>query len=158
MRVQSLASLDGLRIQHCRELWCRSQTWLGSQIAVAAHRPEAAAPVQPLAWELPCAIGAALKKKKKKIKENIKLTYVTPLLKTLQWLPTSFTIKSKVLHDPKPPPASQASSLPYPPPTLLPQYKTAAGFAIPHPGSLVALPTPLLLDGTQEAPVSVKCL
>ena len=35
MRVGSLASLNGLRIQHCRELWCRSQTWLGSCVAVA---------------------------------------------------------------------------------------------------------------------------
>ena len=33
--VQSLASLGGLRIQHCRELWCRSQTRLGSHVAVA---------------------------------------------------------------------------------------------------------------------------
>ena len=32
--VQSLASLSGLRIWHCRELWCRSQTRLGSGIAV----------------------------------------------------------------------------------------------------------------------------
>ena len=30
-----LALLSGLRIQHCRELWCRLQTWLGSRIAVA---------------------------------------------------------------------------------------------------------------------------
>ena len=29
MRVQSLASLSGLRIWHCRELWGRSQTKLG---------------------------------------------------------------------------------------------------------------------------------
>ena len=29
------------------------------------HRPAATAPIQPLAWELPCALGAALKKKKK---------------------------------------------------------------------------------------------
>ena len=35
LRVQSLASLSGLRIQRCRELWCSSQTWLGSGIAVA---------------------------------------------------------------------------------------------------------------------------
>ena len=34
-RVQSLASLKGLRIPLCRELQCRSQTWLGSCIAVA---------------------------------------------------------------------------------------------------------------------------
>jgi len=34
-QVRSLASLSGLRIQCCRELWCRSQMWLGSGIAVA---------------------------------------------------------------------------------------------------------------------------
>ena len=28
MQVRSLAKLSGLRIQHCYELWCRSQTWL----------------------------------------------------------------------------------------------------------------------------------
>ena len=32
LQVQSLASLSGLRIQHCCELWCRSLTWLGSCI------------------------------------------------------------------------------------------------------------------------------
>ena len=26
--------LSGLRIQCCYELWCRSQTWLGSRVAV----------------------------------------------------------------------------------------------------------------------------
>ena len=34
-QVRSLASLSGLRILHCRELWCRSQTRLGSRVAVA---------------------------------------------------------------------------------------------------------------------------
>ena len=34
-QVQSLALLSGLRICCGRELWCRSQTWLGSSIAVA---------------------------------------------------------------------------------------------------------------------------
>ena len=33
--VRSLASLSGLGIQCCRELWCRSQTWLGSPVAMA---------------------------------------------------------------------------------------------------------------------------
>ena len=28
-------SFSGLRIRHCCELWCRSQTWLGSWVAVA---------------------------------------------------------------------------------------------------------------------------
>ena len=35
MRVQSLALLRSLRIQHCHELWYRSQMWLESHIAVA---------------------------------------------------------------------------------------------------------------------------
>ena len=47
MQVRSLASLSGLRIWHCRELW---------------HKSAAAAPIQPLAWELPYAAGVALKK------------------------------------------------------------------------------------------------
>ena len=34
-RVRSLASLSGLRIRRCRELWCRLQTRLGSHVAVA---------------------------------------------------------------------------------------------------------------------------
>ena len=33
--VPSLASLSALRIQCCHELWCRSQTWLRSGIAMA---------------------------------------------------------------------------------------------------------------------------
>ena len=32
--VQSLALLSGLKIWRCHELWCRSQTWLGSGVAV----------------------------------------------------------------------------------------------------------------------------
>ena len=35
VRVQSLASLSGLRIWLYRELWCRSQTWLRYSVAVA---------------------------------------------------------------------------------------------------------------------------
>ena len=35
LRVPSLASLSGLRIWCCRELWCRSQMRLGSHMAVA---------------------------------------------------------------------------------------------------------------------------
>ena len=34
-RIPSLALLGELRIQHCHELWCGSQTWLGSGIVVA---------------------------------------------------------------------------------------------------------------------------
>ena len=49
MRVQSLASLSGLRTLRCCELWCR----------LAAR-----APIGPLAWERPYAMGAALKRQK----------------------------------------------------------------------------------------------
>ena len=34
-QVRSLASLSRLRIQCCHELWCRSQMWFGSHVAVA---------------------------------------------------------------------------------------------------------------------------
>ena len=49
--VQSLASLRGLRIWYCRELWCKLA---------------AVAVIRPLAWELPHAVGEALKRGKKK--------------------------------------------------------------------------------------------
>ena len=35
MLVQALVLISGLSIQHCHELWCMLQTWLGSGIAVA---------------------------------------------------------------------------------------------------------------------------
>ena len=35
VEVRSLVSLSRLRIPHCCELWCRSQTQLGSCVAVA---------------------------------------------------------------------------------------------------------------------------
>ena len=38
--VQSLASLSGLRIQHCRELRCRLQTQLGSGIALVVAQAD----------------------------------------------------------------------------------------------------------------------
>ena len=35
VHVQSLALLGGLRIWHCRDLWCRSQMHFGSGVAMA---------------------------------------------------------------------------------------------------------------------------
>ena len=32
-----VGSINGLRIRHCCEPWCRLQTWLGSDIAVAVE-------------------------------------------------------------------------------------------------------------------------
>ena len=62
--VRSLALLSELRIRHCRELWCRLQMRLESRIAVAVVWAAAAAPIRPLAWEPPYAVGTALKKQK----------------------------------------------------------------------------------------------
>ena len=58
--VQSLASLSGLGIQCCSELWCG---------------PVATSLITPLAWEPPYAMGGAIEKekrpkKKKKKKKN----------------------------------------------------------------------------------------
>ena len=67
LQVQPLASLSGLRIWRCHELWCRSC------IAVALDRPAAPAPapVGPLAWEPSFAVSAALENTKKKKKTKI---------------------------------------------------------------------------------------
>ena len=54
---RSLASLNGLRIRHCCELWCRSQTQLRSCVVVAV----AVASSCILAWEFPYATGVAQK-------------------------------------------------------------------------------------------------
>ena len=66
--ILSLASLSGLRIRHCGELWCKSQTWLGSGLLWLWRGPGAAALIQPwpLTWARPHAIGEALKRPKKK--------------------------------------------------------------------------------------------
>ena len=77
-QVGSLASLSGLRSQHCHELCCRSQTWLGSHIIVAVVcRLGATALIRPLVWELPYAAGSALKSKRpdySKLKNSITTT------------------------------------------------------------------------------------
>ena len=51
----------------CRELWCRSQTWLGSVVAMAMATT---ALIRPLAWEPPHAMGVALKRENKNKKQK----------------------------------------------------------------------------------------
>ena len=70
LQVRSLASLTGLRIRHCHELWCRSQMLLRFSIAVGWCRLAATAPIRPLAQEPPYAAEAALEKTKKKKKKT----------------------------------------------------------------------------------------
>ena len=68
--VQSPALLIGLRIRHCHELWCRSKTRFRSRVAVALARPAATAPIGPLAWEPPYAVGGTLEKAKRQKKKK----------------------------------------------------------------------------------------
>ena len=71
--VRSLTLLSGLKIQHCRELWYRSQTQLGSlepMLLFLWCRLAAIAPIRPLAWEPPYAAGVALKSQKKEEKKT----------------------------------------------------------------------------------------
>ena len=56
----SLASLSVLRIQHCHKLQHRSQMQLRSGIGVAVAQATAAAPIRPLAWELPYVTDAVI--------------------------------------------------------------------------------------------------
>ena len=81
---QSLASLSGLRIQHCHEPWCRSQMLLGS--GLLWRRPAATAPIGPLAQEPPYTAGGALKSKtkqtnKQKQKETDEVDFQTYISK-----------------------------------------------------------------------------
>ena len=70
---EDVDSIPGLaqwvKIQWCRKLWCRSQMQLRSIVVWLWCRPAAAAPIWPLAQELPYTTGTALKKKKERKKE-----------------------------------------------------------------------------------------
>ena len=66
MQVSSLALLNGLGILCCHELWCKSQTWFRSCIAVAVEYAGATARIQTLAWEPQHTTCSSKKKKKKK--------------------------------------------------------------------------------------------
>ena len=81
--IQDKGSVPGLaqwvKLQHCHELWYRSQMWLESKCCGGGVcRPAATAQIQPLAWEPPYAAGGALKKQKRQNKnKNLMLTAVT---------------------------------------------------------------------------------
>ena len=66
-------SVRGLRIHRCHEPRPRSQVWLRSAWLWLWCRPAAAAPVRPLAWEPPYAVGEALKSQKTHTHTNISM-------------------------------------------------------------------------------------
>ena len=71
--VWSLTSLIGVRIQHCRELWCRWPAWLRYLVAVAAVYVGSCS--SDLTPSLGTSIyhGVALKKAKKQTNKQTKL-------------------------------------------------------------------------------------
>ena len=70
MWVWSLASLSGLGIQHCHELWCRSQTQLGSDVAVAEAGSCRSVLTPSLGTSICQRCGPKKQKKKKKKKKK----------------------------------------------------------------------------------------
>ena len=65
---EDAGSIPGLaqqvRIQPCCGLWCRSQMWLRSGVAMVVVQAGGykTAPIQPLAWKPPYALDAAVKR------------------------------------------------------------------------------------------------
>ena len=75
MRVPSLTMLSGLKdpamLQTVAWMWCCCGCGVGRWLG---RRPAAVTLIQPLAWEPPCATGAALKRQKKwKIISSLKI-------------------------------------------------------------------------------------
>ena len=67
--VWLLASLSGLRIQHCHRLHHRLQKWHESRVAVAlVSQAQLQLQFDSLSWELPHATGVAVKRKTKQNK------------------------------------------------------------------------------------------
>ena len=70
MWVRSLASLSGLRIWHCHELWCGLQTWLGPCIAAAVVQASSCSSnsTPSLGTSMRCTCGPKKQKRKKETK------------------------------------------------------------------------------------------
>ena len=93
MRTQArfLASLSGLRIQHCHEMWYRLKTGLGFGVAVAVVWASgySSYSTRPLAWESTYALGAALKRQKKKKKKKLAYHSVNDLGVKIKAIPST---------------------------------------------------------------------
>ena len=72
LKVRSLALLSGSRIQCCCELWCRSQTQLGSDVAVAVVQAGGCSSnsTPSLGTSMCCGCGPKKRPKKEKKKEK----------------------------------------------------------------------------------------
>ena len=97
MPVRSLASLSGLRICRCRELWRRLKMWLRSGVAVAvAKASDYSSDSIPSLGDFMCGLKKTKKKKKS-------LLLISPLLATADcfspWeLSSCCSFKTQLLH------------------------------------------------------------
>ena len=83
MPVWSLALISGLRIWHCWELWCRSQTQLRSRIAVAVAAAVAGGYSSNLTPSLGTSICNGCSPKKKKEDKKSKIKFISKKTSTL---------------------------------------------------------------------------
>ena len=72
LRVWCLPLLSGLTIRRCRELCVGRRHGSDPALLWLWCRPAATAPIGPLAWEPPYAVGAAPEKAKRQIKRKEK--------------------------------------------------------------------------------------
>ena len=84
MWVWSLASLRALRIQNCYELWCRSQTRLGSHVAVVAWAGSCSSDSTPGLGTSMCYRCGPKKTKKKKVQRKKRKISVTEVNRKTQ--------------------------------------------------------------------------
>ena len=103
--VLSLALLGGLRIQRCRELWCRLQMQLGSDVAVAMVQAGSYSSnwTLSLGTSICCGYGPEKTKINTKIKKQIVLSYMginanqslqIKMIKVLKWCITLLQVAS----------------------------------------------------------------
>ena len=70
LRVRSLAPLSGLRIQHCHELWCRSQTGIAVAVVQAGSYSSVLTPSLGTSRCYQCSPKKTKKTEKKKKEEE----------------------------------------------------------------------------------------
>ena len=77
LRVRSLALLSELRIRRCQSCGVGRRRSLDPTLLWLWCRPAVTAPIQPLAWDPPYAMGVALEKAKRQKKNHlIKKKYI----------------------------------------------------------------------------------
>ena len=78
LQIWSLSLFSGLRIQHCRELWCVLQTGLGNHVAATVAQGGSCVSNMTHSLRTSMCHRCCLKKEKKKYKRSHGLEYLLP--------------------------------------------------------------------------------